>query len=106
MLAFSKLLTYETVEDILLLTGLDPCRDLGDARVSATRVALPPECDEGNVEYKLRLKANPLRFQQLVCPFTTSAYCSWTELCLTPACVSNALACDYCPSLVVPKLAV
>ena len=41
---------------------------MGEARAAAARAALPPECDEGNVEYKLRLKANPLRFQQLVRP--------------------------------------
>ena len=39
---------------------------------------LPPECDDGNVEYKLRLKdPHPLRFQQLVRKLVeTGMYCT------------------------------
>ena len=52
-------------------------------------VLLEPEDDEGNVEYKLRLKQpNPVRFQQLVCtalpsePLCTFRAEKWCRICI------------------------
>lgn len=45
-------------------------RPISDEDAAAGAQAFPAENDEGNVEYKLRLKepnCSPVRFQQLVC---------------------------------------